>query len=186
MKTFIITRNLDQTVINIGKIRYESGLYTKGMAQLIAEFDDVDVAIMHHANSICPDDCTARIVDTSDLPGGDGGLIFDKMFYGIAIKNSDDTVTEYRGWTDANPGTQVDVDMVGASEIAHVHRRIKREHDFAPLDEVIAKQIPGADNAAAENARQAIRDADTIVQDNIDAASNETELLTALADAGII
>ena len=40
--------------------------------------------------------------------------------------------------------------------------------DFAPHDEIIAKQIPGADTTAAEAERAKIRAADAILQTNID------------------
>lgn len=62
-----------------------------------------------------------------------------------------------------------------SKEIAHEIRRSARAVKFAPHDEVIAKQIPGrADEAEA--ARQAIREADAIVQIEIDACKDVVEL----------
>jgi hypothetical protein len=60
-------------------------------------------------------------------------------------------------------------------------RRSARAEEFAPHDEVIAKQIPGADAAAAEAARQAIRNKYVAIQDNIDSAKTPDEIKTALS-----
>jgi hypothetical protein len=51
----------------------------------------------------------------------------------------------------------INVDLKKVKEIAHVKRRAMREEEFAPHDAIIMKQIPGADAAAAEEARLAIR-----------------------------
>ncbi len=59
--------------------------------------------------------------------------------------------------------------------IAHEIRRSAREVKFAPHDEVIAKQIPGK-TQEAEAQRQAIREADAIVQTEIDACKDVVEL----------
>lgn len=80
----------------------------------------------------------------------------------------------------------VTVNMPKAIVIAHGLRRVKRDADFAPHDEIIAKQIPGAGLDTAEPARQAIRDADAIVQIDIDVAADVTALRTVLSGAGII
>lgn len=62
-------------------------------------------------------------------------------------------------------------------EIAHERRRAARAEEFAPHDELIAKQIPGADTAAAEAARQAIRDKYADIQTAINNAATVDELL---------
>ena len=80
-------------------------------------------------------------------------------------------------------GGAVDVDLDKAKEIGHDMRRAKRAEEFAPLDEVIAKQIPGKDAAEAEAARQAIRDKYTEVQANIDLAETPDEIKAALGGA---
>jgi hypothetical protein len=61
-------------------------------------------------------------------------------------------------------------------EIAHGLRRASRGKEFAPHDEIIAKQIPGADMAAAESARNAIRSKYENMQSDIDNCSNEVEI----------
>ena len=65
-------------------------------------------------------------------------------------------------------------------EIGHDRRRQQRAEEFAPYDDVIAKQIPGADATAAEEARQAIRDRYAVMQDAIEAAATPDEIKTAL------
>ena len=70
----------------------------------------------------------------------------------------------------------ITVNLTKAKDIAHDMRRAKREEEFKPHDDVIAKQIPGADATAAEEARVAIRTKYEGVQTDIDAAINEVEL----------
>tara|TARA_R110000868_G_C10733936_1_gene751842 strand:+ start:292 stop:537 length:246 start_codon:yes stop_codon:yes gene_type:complete len=64
-----------------------------------------------------------------------------------------------------------------AKEITHEKRRVARSSEFAPFDEVIAKQIPGASAAEAELARVAIREKYAASQVRIDAASSVSELI---------
>lgn len=68
------------------------------------------------------------------------------------------------------------VDLPRARGICHDKRRAKRAAEFAPHDEIIAKQIPGADAVAAEAARAAIRDKYAVIQIEIDAATTAGEL----------
>jgi len=65
-----------------------------------------------------------------------------------------------------------------AKEIAHDKRRDARAKEFAPLDEVIMKQIPGNDATVSEAARQVIRDKYATIQTNIDAATTVDQLKT--------
>lgn len=64
------------------------------------------------------------------------------------------------------------VNLTKAKGIAHDMRRAKRAEEFAPHDEVIMKQIPGADADAAEAARAAIRAKYATAQTNIDSAAD--------------
>jgi hypothetical protein len=75
---------------------------------------------------------------------------------------------------------KITINLPKAKLIAHDKRRVMREAEFAPLDEIIAKQIPGKDAAAAEAARQAIRDRYADMQIDIDAATSPEELKTIL------
>jgi hypothetical protein len=70
--------------------------------------------------------------------------------------------------------------LTKAKTIAHDMRRAKRAEEFEPHDEVISKQIPGADADAAETARAAIRTKYETVQTDIDAAINEVELINVV------
>lgn len=72
------------------------------------------------------------------------------------------------------------VNIDKAKAIGHDMRREKRAEEFAPLDEIIMKRIPGTAEAEAEAARQAIRDKYAAVQAQIDAAVTPEEIKVAL------
>lgn len=74
----------------------------------------------------------------------------------------------------------ITVNLTKAKDIAHDMRRAKREEEFKPHDDVIIKQIPGADATAAETARQAIRDKYATVQTDIDTATDVDALKTVV------
>lgn len=74
----------------------------------------------------------------------------------------------------------IEHDLDRCRAIAHDRRRAARAEEFAPHDEVIMKQIPGADADAAEAARQEIRDKYAAVQDAIDAAATPEDIKAAL------
>ena len=73
----------------------------------------------------------------------------------------------------------ITINIDKARQIAHAQRRAVRAEAFAPLDVVIAQQIPGTDILAAEAERQAIRDADAKTQRAIDRAK-DVDALRAL------
>jgi hypothetical protein len=74
----------------------------------------------------------------------------------------------------------ITVNLTKAKTIAHDVRRAKRAEEFAPLDEVIMKQIPGADATAAEVSRANVRTKYATVQTNIDAAADVAALKTVV------
>lgn len=74
----------------------------------------------------------------------------------------------------------VEHDLDKCKEIGHDIRRQQRAEEFAPYDDIIAKQIPGADAAEAEAKRQEIRDRYAVIQDAIEGASTPDEIKTAL------
>jgi len=74
----------------------------------------------------------------------------------------------------------IEHDMTKCKTIAHERRRAKREQEFKPHDEVIAKQIPGKDLQAAESARTAIRAKYDAMQAAIDVANSVDEIKSAL------
>ena len=77
-------------------------------------------------------------------------------------------------------GAAVDVDLDKAKDIGHDIRRTLRTEEFKPYDEVIMKQIPGADAVAAEEARQQVRFKYALIQDAINVASTTDEIKAAL------
>jgi hypothetical protein len=74
----------------------------------------------------------------------------------------------------------VEHDLDKCKEIGHDRRRQQRAEEFAPYDDVIAKQIPGVDAAEAEAKRQEIRNKYALIQDVIEGASTPDEIKTAL------
>lgn len=105
----------------------------------------------------CPADKNSRIVDESDLPS-------DTCFRDAWVDNGDAIVE----------------DLAKCKEICHGWRRVRRENEFKPYDEIIMKQIPGNDAIEAESARQDIREKYAIMQTEIDNATSPTELKTIL------
>jgi hypothetical protein len=77
-------------------------------------------------------------------------------------------------------GAAVDVDLGKAKDIGHDIRRQQRAEEFKPYDEVIMKQIPGADAVEAEAARQQVRFKYALIQDAINVASTPDEIKAAL------
>lgn len=67
-----------------------------------------------------------------------------------------------------------------AKVIAHQIRRDARAQEFAPLDERIAKQIPGMPVQEIEAQRQLIRDKYQIMQEQLDVAGSIDELKATL------
>ena len=77
-------------------------------------------------------------------------------------------------------GAAVAVDLGKAKDIGHDIRRQQRAEEFQPFDEIIAKQIPGADAAEAEAARAQIRDKYAEIQLAIDTAADPDAIKLAL------
>ena len=67
-----------------------------------------------------------------------------------------------------------------AKTIAHDKRREARAEEFKPHDEIIMKQIPGADATEAEAARAAIRTKYSEMQTAIDSASTVDAIKAAM------
>lgn len=74
----------------------------------------------------------------------------------------------------------IKINIDKAKAIGHEMRRAERAKEFEPFDKVIAAQIPGADAAEAEAARQAIREKYAVIQNGIDAAQSPDEIKAAL------
>ena len=74
----------------------------------------------------------------------------------------------------------ITINIDKAKTIAHDKRREARSEEFKPHDEIIMKQIPGADSTAAEAARAAIRTKYTEMQTAIDSASTVDAIKSAM------
>jgi hypothetical protein len=81
-------------------------------------------------------------------------------------------------WVIGNGCIEHDLDQ--CKNIGHDIRRTQRNAEFAPFDEIIAKQIPGLDASEAEASRQAIRFKYALIQDAIDIAEDPDQIKTAL------
>lgn len=74
----------------------------------------------------------------------------------------------------------ITINLDKAKLVAHSIRREARAKEFAPFDDIIAKQIPGADAQQAEASRQAIREKYSVMQAQMDAAQSVDELKSLL------
>jgi len=72
------------------------------------------------------------------------------------------------------------INLDKAKAIGQDIRRTKRAEEFQPYDEIIAKQIPGADAIEAEEARKEIRFKYELIQEAIDLAATPEEIKAAL------
>lgn len=63
---------------------------------------------------------------------------------------------------------KIKINLTKAKEISHRYRRMARDLEFAPYDNVIMKQIPGNDNILAEQERAKIRLKYAKIQTDID------------------
>ena len=72
------------------------------------------------------------------------------------------------------------VNLDKAKAIGHDIRRAQRAEEFAPYDKIISMQVPGADTAAAEQARNDIRFKYALIQETIDLSTTPDEIKAAL------
>lgn len=70
----------------------------------------------------------------------------------------------------------IKIDINKAKEISHIKRREKRAKEFEPLDNIIARKIPGINESQIESQRQEIRDKYAQIQIQIDQAQSTEEL----------
>ena len=77
-------------------------------------------------------------------------------------------------------GATVVEDLTKSKVLGHDMRRSKRTEEFKPHDDLISKQIPGADNDAAEASRATIRTKYATMQTSIDEATTTELIKTAL------
>ena len=133
---------------------------------------------------------TSRIIYQSEsggvsviVPTGSVELALKDVPEGVPyeIVSTDDIPSDRtfrNAWVIGNGCIEHDLDQ--CRDIGHDIRRTMRAEEFQPFDEIIAKQIPGADAIAAEAARAQIRDKYAQVQDAINAASDPDAIKLAL------
>ncbi len=99
---------------------------------------------------IIPADCglTMEQIAAKDVPAGAEFKIVD-----VSEIPSDRTFRA--AWEKGATGVVINVEK--AREVAHDARRAKRAAEFAPLDDAIAKQLPGVDIAEVEGQRHDVR-----------------------------
>ena len=128
---------------------------SEGGVSVIIPTESVELALKD-----VPEGVAYEIVEEADIPS-------DRTFRNAWVAN----------------GAAVEVDLDKARDIGHDIRRTQRAEEFKPFDDIIAKQIPGADASEAEASRQAIRDKYAQVQAAINAASDPEEIKAALGGA---
>mgnify|MGYP000629693576 CR=1 FL=1 len=74
----------------------------------------------------------------------------------------------------------ITINIDKAKVIGHDMRRAARAEEFAPLDEMIAKQIPNTNLQAVEMQRQTVRDKYATIQTEINSATTTEEIKEAL------
>lgn len=116
------------------------------------------------------------IYPVGDVSGAVKDVPSDAISHEIVAKSGISSDRTFRNAWVKN-GKKCETDIVAARSIAHDVRRTERAKQLAPLD--IEATIPSK-AAAAEAARQVIRDNDAVKQANIDAATTEAGLKTAL------
>ena len=137
--------------------------------KIIYQNSEGGVSVIHPTGALSIEEVAAK-----DVPEG--------LAYEIV---EDDVIPSDRTFRDAwrKDGTSVVENLAAAKEIAHAMRRTKREQEFKPHDDLIAKQIPGTDTDAAEASRATIRTKYATMQTGIDAATTTAEIKAALEDA---
>ncbi len=134
------------------------------MSKIIFTNSDGGVSVVHPTGEVPIDELPARLGLTDYEIVDDDVIPTDRTFRNAWVKS----------------GATVAEDLPKCKELAHERRRAAREEEFKPHDELISKQIPGADTDAAEASRAAIRTKYATMQTEIDAATTTAEIKTAL------
>ena len=134
------------------------------MSKIIYTNSEGGVSVVHPTGEVPINELPAKLGLTDYEIVDDDVIPTDRTFRNAWVKS----------------GATVAEDLPKCKEIAHERRREARAEEFKPHDEVIMKQIPGADATAAEAARAAIRTKYATMQDAIEAATTTAEIKTAL------
>jgi len=125
------------------------------------------------------DGTVAVVIPTGEVPIEDLPAKLGLTDYEIV---EDDVIPTDRTFRHAwvKTGATVVEDLTKSKEVGHELRRAARSEEFKPHDELISKQIPGADTDAAEAARATIRTKYITMQTSIDSAATTADIKTAL------
>jgi len=125
------------------------------------------------------DGTVAVVIPTGEVPIEDLPAKLGLTDYEIV---EDDVIPTDRTFRNAwvKTGAAVVEDLTKSKEVGHELRRAARSEEFKPHDELISKQIPGADTDAAEAARATIRTKYTTMQTSIEDAATTADIKTAL------
>ena len=134
------------------------------MTKIIYQNSDGGVSVVIPAGEVPVEDLPAKLGLSDYEIVADDAVPTDRTFRNAWVKS----------------GKTIAEDLTKSKAIGHDLRRAKRAEEFAPHDDVISKQIPGADAEAAEASRAAIRTKYATMQTGIDAASSTAEIKTAL------
>jgi len=100
----------------------------------------------------------------------------------FAIDDADFPSDNYFGGAMVLQNRKLVIDLDKAKSMAHSHRKMLRDIEFSPHDNVIMKQIPGNDLEEAEAARQEIRERYASYQNRIDASQSTEELKSIMEE----
>ena len=119
------------------------------------------------------------VVPTGEVPVEDLPAKLGLTDYEIVADDAVPTDLTFRNaWVKS--GKTIAEDLTKSKAIGHDMRRAKRVEEFAPHDDVIAKQIPGVDAEAAEASRAAIRTKFATMQTGIETADTTAKIKVAL------
>ena len=134
------------------------------MTKIIYQNSDGGVSVVVPTGAVPVEDLPAKLALSDYEIVDDDAVPTDRTFRNAWVKS----------------GKTIAEDLAKSKVIGHEMRRVKRAEEFAPHDDVISKQIPGADAEAAEASRATIRTKYAAMQASIDAASSTAEIKTAL------
>ena len=134
------------------------------MKKIIYQNSDGGVSVVHPTGDVPIEDLPAKLGLTDYEIVEDVVIPTDRTFRNAWVKT----------------GATVVEDLTKSKALGHDMRRSKRTEEFKPHDELISKQIPGADNDAAEASRATIRTKYATMQTSIDEATTTELIKTAL------
>jgi len=134
------------------------------MSKIIYQNSDGTVSVVTPSGEVPIEDLPATLGLTDYEIVEDSVIPLDRTFRNAWVKT----------------GATVVEDLTKSKEVGHELRRAARSEEFKPHDELISKQIPGADTDAAEAARATIRTKYTTMQTSIDNAATTADIKTAL------